>query len=109
MTGALALGSAIVLDRTPLTRWPEPLRGGVNYVALGTETGSDQPLGTAAQYAAIPDQIDAWLAEPDLSARIGESNATYYDRFVDPESVGEQIIAAAERAASSARVQSVSR
>jgi hypothetical protein len=108
VTGALAVGSAIVLDRTPLTRWPEPLRVGVNYVALGIETGCDRPLGTPAQYAAIPDQIDAWLAEPDLSARIGQSNATYYDRFVDPERVGEQIIAAAERA-SSARVQSVSR
>jgi hypothetical protein len=97
VTGALAIGSGIVLDRAPLTRWPEPLADGVNYVALGTETGTHQPLATDAQYAAIPGQIEAWLADGDLAARLGRNNAAYYDRFVDPEPVGERIVAAVER------------
>ena len=97
VTGALAIGSAIVLDRAPLTRWPEPLVDGDNYVALGTVTGVDHPLATDAQYAAIPAAIEAWLAEDGLAGRIGRNNGAYYDRFVDPQSVGEQIVAAAER------------
>jgi hypothetical protein len=86
-----------VLDRAPLTRWPEPLADGINYVALGTETGTDQPLAPDAQYAAIPGQIEAWLADSDLAARLGRNNAAYYDRFVDPDPVGERIVAAVER------------
>ena len=97
VTGALAIGSGIVLDRAPLTRWPEPLVDGENFVALGTETGKHQPLATDAQYAAIPGEIEAWLADPDLAARLGRNNAQYYDRFIDPERVGEHIVAAATR------------
>ena len=97
VTGALAIGSAIVLDRAPLTRWPEPLADGKNYVALGTVTGVDQPLATDAQYAAIPGAIEDWLADRALAEGIGRNNGAYYDRFVDPLSVGEQIVAAAER------------
>ena len=100
VTGALAIGSAIVLDRAPLTRWPEALVSGVNYVALGTITGVDQPLATDAQYAAIPGAIEAWLADCELAPSIGRNNGAYYDRFVDPQSVGDQIVAAAERHAS---------
>ena len=96
VTGALAIGSAMVLDRAPFTRWPEPLADGVNYVALGTETGVTQPLATDAQYAAIPEKIEAWLADRDLPARIGHANADYYDRFVSPERVGEYIVKTAE-------------
>jgi hypothetical protein len=102
ITGALAIGAGIVLDRAPLTRWPEPLTEGVNYVALGTETDRHRPLGTDAQYAAIPDQIDAWLAERELALRLGRANARYFDRFVDPEALGEQMLAVAEQHARSA-------
>ena len=99
-TGALAIGAAIVLDRDPLTRWPEALTTGVHYVPLGTETGKDQPLAPDAQYAAIPAKIEEWLADEGLAARIGRTNAEYYDRFVDPSRVGEHIVGAVERFAS---------
>jgi hypothetical protein len=102
VTGALAIGSGIVLDRAPLTRWPEPLADGVNFVALGTETGTDQPLAPDAQYAAIPGLVEGWLADADLPARLGRNNAAYYDRFVDPQKVGEHVVAAVERFASRA-------
>jgi hypothetical protein len=97
VTGALAIGSCVVLDRAPLTRWPEPLVEGVHYLALGTETGVDQPVAPDAQYAAIPGKIEAWLADRDLSSRIGRANAEYFDRFVDPERLGEQILAEVTR------------
>ena len=97
ITGALAIGAGIVLDRAPLTRWPEPLTDGSNYVALGTETDRQRPLGTDAQYAAIPGKIDAWLAEPGLAPHLGRTNARYFDRFVDPEQLGEQMLAIAEQ------------
>lgn len=100
VTGALAIGSAIVLDRAPLTRWPEPLEDRVNYLALGTVTGVDRPLATDAQYDAIPSAIEGWLADGELASRIGRNNGAYYDWLVDPERVGEQIVAAAERHAS---------
>jgi hypothetical protein len=96
VTGALAIGSGIVLDRAPLSRWPEPLTEGVHYVALGTETGVDQPLAPDAQYAAIPEKIEAWLADRELAARLGRTNGAYYDRYVDPEPVGAHIIGAVE-------------
>ena len=97
VTGALAIGSALVLDRAPFTRWPEPLTEDVHYVSLGTETSVDQPLATDAQYAAIPEKIEAWLAQPDLAARIGRNNADYYDRFAAPERVGEHTVRTAAR------------
>jgi hypothetical protein len=102
VTGALAIGSGIVLDRAPLTRWPEPLADGGNFVALGTETGTDQPLAPDAQYARIPGLVEGWLGDADLAARLGRNNADYYDRFVDPEKVGEHLAAAVERFASRA-------
>jgi hypothetical protein len=100
VTGALAIGSGLVLDRAPLTRWPEPLTAGVHYVALGTDTDTDRPLATDAQYAAIPEKIEAWLADEALVGRLAKNNASYYDRFVDPRQVGEHIVAAAKRFAS---------
>jgi hypothetical protein len=97
VTGALAIGSAMVLDRAPLSSWPEPLREGTHFLALGAETGVDRPLASDAEYAAIPEKIEAWLARPDLPASIGRNNGDYYDRFLDPARVGEHIVAAVER------------
>ena len=59
-------------------------------------------IWTARSYAAIPGAIEAWLADRELAPTIGRNNGAYYDRFVDPQSVGEQIVAAAERHASGA-------
>jgi hypothetical protein len=69
-------------------------------LALGIETGRDQPLAPQVQYTAVPAKIEAWLAERDLVEHIGRSNAAYYDRFLDPERVGEQIIRAVTQFAS---------
>jgi hypothetical protein len=101
VTGALAIGSAMVLDRAPLTRWPEPLEEGVHYVALGTGIGLDRPLAADTEYAAIRDKIEAWLADRDLASRIGHENGAYYDRFAAPERVGEYIVRTAASRASS--------
>lgn len=98
-TGALAIGSAIVLDRRPFTLWPEPLREGENFLSLDVETSSEQPLAPASRYEEVPRKLEAWLADPALAARIGESNARYYDRFVEPEAMGKQIVASVLAAA----------
>lgn len=95
--GALAIGSAIVLDRAPHTRWPQPLVEGEHYLSLGTDTPPGQPVASDAQYAAIPERIEAWLADGELARRIGRANGDYYDRFVDPERVGEHVASAAQR------------
>ncbi|HEX3345705.1 MAG TPA: hypothetical protein VHS09_14075 [Polyangiaceae bacterium] len=97
VTGALAIGSGIVLDRAPLTRWPEPLTAGMHYLALGTETDTSRPLATDAQYADIPGKIEAWLGDRPLAGRLGRNNADYYDRFVAPQQVGQLMVAAAAR------------
>ena len=102
VTGALAIGSCMVLDRAPLTRWPEPLTEGVHYLALGTETGIHQPLAPDEAYAAIPGKLEAWLADAELAARIGRNNGDYYDRAAAPERVGQYIVETALRRASAA-------
>src|SRR5262249_30481345 len=84
VTGRPAIGSAIVPDGAPLTRWPEPLLEGTNFLALGAETDAERPLAAPEQYAAIPEKINAWLADDGLAARIGRSNGAYFDRRVDP-------------------------
>ena len=101
VTGAIAIGSGMVLDRAPLTRWPEPLTAGENFVSLDVETGVDQPLAPDAQYAAIPGKIEAWLAERDLAARIGGNNGVYFDRHLAPARVGEHFVRTVEKVAAS--------
>jgi hypothetical protein len=101
VTGAIAIGSGMVLDRAPLTRWPEPLAAGQNFLALDVETGVDQPLAPEAQYAAIPGKIEAWLAEPDLAARVGRNNGAYFDRHLAPARVGEHFVRTVEKVAAS--------
>ncbi|MGI9106259.1 MAG: hypothetical protein ACR2G4_08435 [Pyrinomonadaceae bacterium] len=92
MTGALAIGSCVVLDCAPLTEWPQPLLAGVNYLSLGAETGPEQALATEEQYASIPDKIGAWLANAETIAEIGRNNGAYFDRFLDPIQVGARIM-----------------
>jgi hypothetical protein len=98
MTGALAIGSAVVLDRAPLSRWPEPMVEGTHFLALGAETGVNQPLAMDEAYSAIPGKIDAWLADQGLAERIADTSASYFDRFVAPERVGEHIVRATRAA-----------
>jgi hypothetical protein len=99
VTSAIAIGSGMVLDRAPFTRWPEPLVEGEHFLALGAETGVDQPLATDEQYASIPTKIDAWLADGDLAARIARNNGAYYDRHLAPARVGEHFMKTVEKVA----------
>ncbi len=96
VTGALAIGSAIVLDRDPLSLWPEPLTAGVHFLSLAAETNVGQPLASEAQYGAIPAMIESWLADRNLAERIGRNNAEYFDRFLVPQRVGERIVREAQ-------------
>jgi len=107
VTGALAIGSAIVLDRAPLSRWPEPLTPGVHYVDLGVETGKEQPLAPDRQYAAIPGKIEAWLADTGLSTRLAKNSADYFDHHAAPERVGEYLVKTVSRIAANGEAQHV--
>jgi len=97
VTGALAIGSCMVLDRVPLTRWPEPLLVGEHFLDLGAETAPGQSMATDEQYAAIPEKIEAWLADAGTSRRIGLKNGEYFDRFLHPKQVGAHILGRVER------------
>ena len=92
LTGALALGSCVVLDRAPLTLWPQPLRGGTNYLSLDVETAPDQTLAEEHQYAAVPERLERWLEDAEMIEAIAASNAEYFDRYLHPERVGAQIM-----------------
>jgi hypothetical protein len=94
MTGSLAVGSCIVLDRPPLSRWPEPLVEGVNFLSLGALVAPDAPVAADAQYEEIPGRIEAWLAAPGRLDEIRIANASYFDAFLAPEQVGRQIVEA---------------
>jgi hypothetical protein len=96
MTGSLAVGSCIVLDRPPLSRWPEPLREQVNFLSLGALVAPGAPVATTAQYDEIPDRVEEWLTRPAALDDIGAANASYFDAYVEPEQVGRQIVAAAD-------------
>jgi hypothetical protein len=92
VTGALAIGSCIVLDRPPLSLWPEPLREGANYLSLETGVGPDVPVATAETYDELPARIGSWLADEGLLEEIRVANGRYFDAFVDPKKVGAHIL-----------------
>ena len=94
MTGALAMGSCIVLDRPPFSRWPEPLGEEGNFLSLGTLVSPDEPVASDAAYAEIPDRIEAWLARPDLLEEIRVANGSYFDRHLEPSELGRAIVGA---------------
>jgi hypothetical protein len=98
MAGTLAMGSCVVLDQTPLAAWPEPLRENVNFFNLSCGTG--ETPASDADYAAVPAKIEEWLSQPAKLEQVMSTNAAYFDRHVDPERVGEAILAAVETHAS---------
>jgi hypothetical protein len=99
--GALAIGSCIVLDRSPLSQWPEPLREGENYLSLGTHVRPDVLVSLASKYAEFPAKIESWLADEPLLDEIRTQNAEYFDSFVDPKQVGAYIVTTVEALGSS--------
>ncbi len=92
MTGSLALGSCVVLDQSPRSRWPEPLLPGRNYLSLGLDTGGERSVAAAGAYDAVPDLLESWLATPGLVEEIAHVNAGYFDEHVAPERVGAHIL-----------------
>ena len=95
MAGALAMGACVVLDQPPIAAWPEPLRENVNFLNLGAGT-VESPVADSGCYEDIPAKIDEWLSERDKLERIMATNGDYFDRLVEPQRVGEGILAAVE-------------
>jgi hypothetical protein len=94
LTGAFALGACTVLDRRPLTRWPEPLRAGVHFLDLGLDLPRAQRVADAASYASIPEKLDRWLRADRLTEEISANTSRYFDSYLEPARVGAQIFAA---------------
>jgi hypothetical protein len=94
VAGALAIGACIAFDQEPPARWPTPLLEGTNFLNLGATT-LESAVADADSYSEIPARIEEWLSESKRLERIMEANGEYFDRFVDPERVGEQILATA--------------
>jgi hypothetical protein len=92
MTGSLAIGSSVVLDRPPFSVWPEPLRESVNFLSLGTIVRPGVPLAAADEYDEIPARIESWLHEPAHLADVARANAEYFDRHLDPARLGAHIM-----------------
>lgn len=97
LTGTFAVGACPVLDRKPLTLWPEPLEPGVHFLDLGVDLATGQRVGDAAAYAAVPGKLERWLHEDGLAERIGECTAHYFDACLDPTRVGAHIFDVLER------------
>jgi hypothetical protein len=97
MTGSLATGSCVVLDRPPLSAWPQPLRESVNYLSLGLNVAPGTPLAPQQRYDEIPRLIEDWLSEPELIERIARANGEYFDRFLEPQRVGDHIVQTVEK------------
>ena len=93
VAGSLAVGSCVVLDQQPRAQWYEPLRPNVNFFDLGLVPGQDGVAPDEA-YAAVPEKLEGWLREPGAINFVSRSNAAYFDRYVEPERVGEQILSA---------------
>jgi len=84
------MGSCPVLDRAPWTLWPEPPVAGIHFLDLGL----DRPAATAEEYEAIPEKLEAWLADEEGIRRVSTNAAEYFDRYLKPAKVGGQILSA---------------
>jgi hypothetical protein len=96
LTGALALGSCVVLDRVPFTLWPQPLLRDTNYLSLDVETAPEQTLAEEHQYAAVPERLERWLDDAEMIEAITARNGAYFDQHLHPERVGAQIMRSVE-------------
>jgi hypothetical protein len=99
MTDMLALGACIVLDQHPKSICPISLLPTQHYYSLGTTTWDDEPVAFLHRYEAIPDRIDELLREPGLLQDTKQNAADYYDQWLAPARVGEQLCNLALQAA----------
>jgi hypothetical protein len=96
VTGSLAMGSCLVLDRPPLSAWPQPLLEGVNYLSLGLDVAPGTPVAPQDRYDEVSGLIEDWLSKPEPIERIARSNGEYFDRFAEPQRVGAHIMQVVE-------------
>jgi len=96
VTGSLALGSCLVLDRTPFSMWAQPLLEGTNYLSLELEVGPGVPVAPQHQYDQVPTRIQDWLNQRHKIDKIARSNAEYFDAFLEPQRVGAAIVRVVE-------------
>jgi hypothetical protein len=94
VAGSLAIGSCLALDQEPPATWPTPLTESTNFLNLDVPT-LESPVADAERYSEIPAKLAEWLSQGELFGRIMDANAQYFDRFADPERVGEHILATA--------------
>jgi hypothetical protein len=91
MTDMLALGACIVLDQHPKSVCPFPLIPMQHYYSLGTTTWDDEPVALLHRYDAIPDRLEELLRDPAPLQDTKRNAADYYDRWLAPIRVGEQL------------------
>ena len=94
VAGALAIGACLALDQEPLATWPTPLAEHTNFLNLDAPT-LESPVADTERYSEIPAKIEEWLSDRKMLERIMDANGRYFDQFVDPERIGEQILATA--------------
>jgi hypothetical protein len=92
VTGSLAMGSCLVLDQPPRSKWPQPLLEHTHFLSLDAPTAPGEPVASDRYYAEIPEKIEAWLSDDALTANIRRNNEEYFDRFLEPGRVGGHIV-----------------
>jgi hypothetical protein len=103
MTDMLALGACIVLDQHPKSCCPIPLRPMHHYFSLDTTTWDEEPVALEHRYDAIPQRIEDILGDPGLMEECRSNAADYYDRWLAPFRVGQQLCNLALKAAAARR------
>jgi len=91
MSELLCMGACPVLDQTPHTVWPEPIRDGANYLTLDAGPSAGRWVASDKQYDAIPERIEKMLKDVEIIERIARTNRLYFDQYLDPEAVGCEI------------------
>lgn len=92
----LAMGACPVLDRSPYTIWPQPLKENTNFFSLNIDVGPWQPIAPDEQYAKIPVELEKLLSDGKNIDRISNNNTQYFDHYVDPQKLGKYIIQTVE-------------
>jgi hypothetical protein len=87
----LALGACPVLDQAPKTIWPVPLQEGEHYWNLKLTTSLSRPTADDDSYRRIPDLIDDFVQNKRQTEHIRHSVAEYFDHYLHPDRVGQQI------------------
>jgi hypothetical protein len=99
MTDILAMAGCPVLDYRATTRWPVPLQEDVHYLNLGIPYRPNG-IGEFDQEEVI-DRVEQW-AIGNLPEQVATNTATYFDRELAPEALGEYIYETVARYAQTA-------